>query len=80
MVVVVVVGGALRCLQSSPIVHCLSESRTSTVYINEQTELTESEGVRYLRQFSSSELSPQSFWLSHLQWSGMQLLFSQRNS
>lgn len=31
-------------------------------------------------QFSSSELSPQSFWLSHLQWSGMQLLFSQRNS
>lgn len=33
-----------------------------------------------LLQFSSSELSPQSFWLSHLQWSGMQLLFSQRNS
>lgn len=34
----------------------------------------------YSLQFSSSEPSPQSFWLSHLQWSGMQLLFSQRNS
>ena len=31
-------------------------------------------------QFCSSELSPQSFWLSQRQWSGMQLLFSQRNS
>lgn len=37
-------------------------------------------GKSYLLQFSSSELSPQSFWLSHLQWSGIQLLFLHWNS
>ncbi len=72
----VAMGGALRC----PILHRLSVRRASTVYTNEQTELTESGEVGYSLQFSSSELSPQSFWLSHLQWSGMQLLFSQWNS
>lgn len=34
----------------------------------------------YLLQFSSSELSLQSFWLSHRQWSGIQLLFLHWNS
>lgn len=34
----------------------------------------------HLLQFSSSELSLQSFWLSHRQWSGIQLLFLHWNS
>lgn len=37
-------------------------------------------GKSYLLQFSSSELSLQSFWLSHRQWSGIQLLFLHWNS
>lgn len=56
---------------------------TSAAFAEEQKRSDgegKGEAGRHSLQLSSSELSPQSFWLSHLQWSGMQLLFSQRNS
>ena len=53
----------------------------SSACVSYQTALkVGKEALFYSLQFCSSELSPQSFWLSHLQWSGIQLLFSQRNS
>lgn len=53
-----------------PLTCCWTDSTPYNMYL----------GISYLLQFSSSELSPQSFWLSHLQWSGIQLLFLHWNS
>lgn len=73
-------GGTLGCLQRSPFLHCLSACKNINGVYKRSRWAAREWGVRYSLQFPSSELSPQSFWLSHLQWSGMQLLFSQRNS
>lgn len=52
-------------IEKFPLTRCQTDSAPYNMYL----------GKSYLLQFSSSELSPQSFWLSHLQWSGIQLLF-----